>query len=97
MYQLQYVWVTTEKDLIPSCFESVMYPCGAPTMIRDLPRAPLQQKPHPATPSPNQLDGSGVGHVTCALPVNLDDLVPDLRRVQQPCEPSAETAPSRDC
>lgn len=48
------------------------------TVLRHLPRAPLQQQPDAPAPGLDQLDGSGVGHVPRALPVDLDDLVPDL-------------------
>lgn len=59
--------VMTEKGRVPTL-----------TVLRHLPRAPLQQQTDAPAPGLDQLDGSGVGHVPRALPVDLDDLVPDL-------------------
>lgn len=57
----------TEKGRVPTL-----------TVLRHLPRAPLQQQTDTPAPGLDQLDGPGVGHVPRALPVDLDDLVPDL-------------------
>jgi len=48
------------------------------TILWDLSRAPLKEEANAPSPRLNQLDGPGVGHVPGGLPVNLDDLVPDL-------------------
>lgn len=48
------------------------------TVLWDLPRAPLQQQADTPTSRLDQLDGPGVGHVPCALAIDLDNLVSDL-------------------
>lgn len=49
-----------------------------PTVLWDLPGAPLQEETDTPAPGLDELDGSGVGHVPGALSIDLDDLVANL-------------------
>ena len=49
-----------------------------PTVFWHGPIAPLEDKPRPPAAVLDQLDGTRVLHVLCALSVDLQDLVPYL-------------------
>ena len=50
------------------------------TVLRDLPRAPLQQQAHSSSSRLDEFYRSGVGHVSCAFPVYLNDLISYLSK-----------------
>lgn len=45
------------------------------TILRDLPRASLQQQPHSSSSRLDEFYCSGVGHVSCAFPIYFNDLI----------------------
>lgn len=59
---------------------AVPYYSSILTVLWDLPCAPLQEETDTPASRLDQLDGSAVGHVPCALPIDLNDLVPNLER-----------------
>lgn len=50
-----------------------------PTVFRDGTVSPLEDEPRPATAVLDQLDGTRMLHVLCALAVDLQDLVSHLQ------------------
>lgn len=51
---------------------------GTLTVLRHLARSSLQQQADPPAARLDQLDGPSVRHVSCALAIDLDDLIADL-------------------
>lgn len=45
------------------------------TILRDLPRPALQQQTDPSSSRLDELYCSGVCHVSCAFPIDLNDLI----------------------
>lgn len=54
----------------------------APTVLWHLACAPLQQQTHPAAPGLDQLNGTGMAHVSGAFAIDLNDLVSNLHMEQ---------------